>query len=97
VVEIAEPDILQTLGIVGEVPPVELAEAREPPARAGRQEQVVDAVAVEVADTVLAEGVDLDAVAAADMDVGRRVEDSALAASRGRLRALSPSSMIYSH
>src|SRR4030095_3946123 len=74
VVEIPEPELLQPLRPGVEKRPLELAGAREPPRGTRGQKEIVDAVAVEIAEAVPAEGVDAVVVVRGDDHVVRRAE-----------------------
>ena len=84
VVEIAEPQVLQALRLGVEIGPMKLAEAREPPRRACREEQIIHAIAIKIAHTVTAEGVDVVHVARSDGDVVRRVKVDRVVLARER-------------
>ena len=51
-----------------EIGPLEFAEARKPPALPGCQEEVIDAIPVEVTDAVLSQGVEAEYIVGSDID-----------------------------
>jgi hypothetical protein len=67
-VEVPEPDLIQALGPSAEIGPLELAEARIPPRLACREQQIVDAIAVEVTDPVASVRIKIDDVVGPEMD-----------------------------
>ena len=73
-VEVPEGDLVQPLRGLPEIPPGHLAAAGVPPGDPGRQQEIVEAVAIEVAHAILAVGVRLDDIAGANRDALVRKE-----------------------